>query len=60
MLRLLGQVGALPRILRDKKGSDTDRAAIVDRLRGELTPFVTTDGIRIPARVTIFSARQPA
>jgi SAM-dependent methyltransferase len=60
MQRLLGRVGALPRILRDKNGSDSDRAAIVDRLREELTPLVTTDGIRIPARVTIFSARQPA
>lgn len=58
LLDLVGSIGALPRILRDKGGTPEDRAAILAVIRDRFAPFATADGgIRLPARVILFSAR---
>jgi SAM-dependent methyltransferase len=59
-LRLLAGVGMIPSILREKGGTAEDRAAILDRLRVELDEFRSEDGIRVPARVILYSAAVPA
>jgi hypothetical protein len=58
-LDLAGHIGPIPRMLRDKGGTAEDRAAILDRLRAGLAPFRSPDGIRVPARVNLFSALVP-
>ena len=45
--------------MREKGGSEADRAAIVAALRPSFAGFVSPDGIRVPARVTCFFARKP-
>ena len=57
MMDLVGNIGALPRVLREKGGTPDDRAAILGAIRGEFTAFATPDGIRLPARVILYSAR---
>ena len=57
VMELVGNIGALPRVLREKGGTAEDRAAILAAVRDELAAFATPDGIRLPARVTIFSGR---
>jgi SAM-dependent methyltransferase len=58
-LDLAGVIGPIPRMLRDKGGTADDRAAILDRLRADLEPFRSPDGIRVPARINLFSATRP-
>ncbi len=56
-MRLFANLGALPRFLREKEASAADREAILADLRAALDRFRADDGLRIPARVTLFSAR---
>ena len=58
-LDLAGAIGPIPRMLRDKGGTAEDRAAILDGLRAGLEPFRSPDGIRVPARINLFSAVRP-
>ena len=58
LLDLVGSIGALPRILREQGGTPEDRAAILAVIRDRFAPFATSGGgIRLPARVILFSAR---
>ncbi|HET9068319.1 MAG TPA: class I SAM-dependent methyltransferase, partial [Amaricoccus sp.] len=56
MMDLVGSIGALPRVLREKGGTAEDRAAILAEVRAELAAFASPDGIRLPARVIIYTA----
>jgi SAM-dependent methyltransferase len=58
-LDLAGHIGPIPRMLRDKGGTPEDRAAILDRLRAGFERFRSSDGIRVPARINLFSATRP-
>lgn len=57
LLRLIGQVGPIGRMMREKNGTAEDRAAIQASLRSEFERYETDDGIRLPARVNVFTAR---
>ena len=58
-LDLAGHIGPIPRMLRDKGGTPGDRAAILDNLRAGFETFRSSDGIRVPARINLFSAVRP-
>lgn len=58
LLALAGNVGPIPGILREKDGSEADRDAILADLGRRFAPFATPDGARIPARITLYSARR--
>ena len=57
VIDLVGNIGAMPRILREKGGTPDDRTAILAQVRAEFGPFATADGVRLPARVILYSAR---
>jgi len=58
LVDLIGNIGALPRVLREKAGTPEDRAAILAVVRDAFAPYATPDGgIRLPARIILFSAR---
>ena len=57
VIELVGSIGALPRVLREKGGTPDDRAAILAAVRDELAAFATADGVRVPARVIVYAAR---
>jgi SAM-dependent methyltransferase len=52
------KVGPVSRMLREKNGTPEDLAAIIDAAAGEFRPFDSADGIRIPARINIFTAER--
>jgi len=56
---LAGEVGPAKRLLREKGGTDADRAAIAAALAENLARYVADDGIRIPAEVILYRARRP-
>ena len=58
-LRVVPGVGPIARLMREKQGSAEDEAAIIAALAGELEPYRTADGIRIPAGILIYTARVP-
>ena len=60
VLDMLGTIGSLPRILRDRPSTPADRAAILEGIRAAFSDYDGPDGLHIPARVTIFAARAPA
>ena len=53
---LAGDVGPAKRLLREKGGTDPDRAAIADALAAALARYV---GTASPAEVNLFRARRP-
>jgi len=57
VIELVGNIGAMPRILREKGGTPDDRTAILAQVRAEFGPFATAEGVRLPARVILYSAR---
>jgi hypothetical protein len=57
VMSLVGSIGALPRVLREKGGTPEDRAAILADVRATLARYATPEGIRLPARVIVYSAR---
>ena len=50
------RIGPATRHIRDKGGSEDDVRAIADGVRARLAPFVTGDGIRVPATVNLYRA----
>jgi SAM-dependent methyltransferase len=56
VMELIGNIGALPRAMREKGGTPEDRAAILPAVRAELAAFATPEGIRLPARVIVYAA----
>ncbi len=60
VLDMLGTIGSLPRILREKPSTPADRTAILEGIRTAFADHVGPDGLNIPARVTIFTAHAPA
>jgi SAM-dependent methyltransferase len=59
LVRLASHVGPIARILRETNATEDDEAAIRNGLRDALQPFASTDGIRIPAGINLFSATRP-
>lgn len=53
---LATHVGPATRVMREKNGTDEDRAAISATLADAFVDFRTADGIRIPAVINIFTA----
>ncbi len=56
VVRLAAHVGPTARIMRENNGTAVDEAAIAAALAVELAQFRSDDGVRIPARVNIFTA----
>lgn len=54
---LCAEIGPLPRMMRDRGGSAADKAAILARIREGFTPYASAAGVRVPARVILYSAR---
>ncbi|MFO1144111.1 MAG: methyltransferase domain-containing protein [Amaricoccus sp.] len=59
-LRMLSRIGPVPGILREKGAGEADRDAIMRALGGALARFEGADGLRVPARVIVYSALRPA
>lgn len=57
VLALVGNIGSLPRVLREKGGTPEDRAAILAEVAEAFAPFTGPEGLRLPARVILYSAR---
>lgn len=57
---LLCEIGPAQSALRHFEADATDRARLIAALKEGLAPFVTPQGIRIPALINIYSARKPA
>lgn len=55
VMRFIPSVGPIARMLREKDGTDEDRAAILETIRAEFAPYEADDGLRVPARVTVFT-----
>jgi hypothetical protein len=53
---LASYVGPTARVMREKNGTEEDRAAILEGIAGAMEPFRSADGIRIPASVNVFTA----
>lgn len=53
------RIGPATRHVRDKDGSADDVRAIAATVRERLAPFVTDDGIRVPATVILYQAARP-
>jgi hypothetical protein len=57
--RLVTVVGPVARILREKKGTEEDKAAITAEVRALFAQFRSIDGIRVPARINVFTGLSP-
>ncbi|MGZ9810039.1 class I SAM-dependent methyltransferase [Pseudoroseicyclus sp. H15] len=55
--RLARSIGPIPRQVRDKGGSDADIDALCDALAEALAQYETAEGLRIPARIILYTAR---
>lgn len=51
------EVGPASRILREKEGTAEDARAIGAEVRRRLEPFVTGDGLHVPAALNLFTAK---
>ncbi|ETW13142.1 UbiE/COQ5 family methyltransferase [Roseivivax marinus] len=56
MERMLPDLGPIPSVMREHGGTAEDLAAIMAVLRGEWDRYIGPDGIRLPARVHLYSA----
>lgn len=56
--RLSSNLGPAVRVVRALDGGPADLEAIAERLMEELAPFVTADGVSIPARFNVVQARR--
>lgn len=56
-VNLLANVGPINGVVREKQGTPEDKAAILDAVAAEFDGYRSDDGIRIPGRVNIFTAR---
>lgn len=57
VLRFVPHVGPIARMLREKNGTEEDRDAILEIVKAEFGRHESSDGIRVPARVNVFSAQ---
>ena len=57
--KLVTVVGPVARVLREKDGTEEDKAAIAAEVAARFAQFRSSDGIRIPARVNVFTALAP-
>lgn len=57
-LRLALHMGPVARRLREADGTASDREAILDSIAADFERFRARDGIRVPARIHVFSARK--
>jgi SAM-dependent methyltransferase len=53
---LAGQVGPLARLLREREVDDSMRAELIAELAGRLAPYLSADGMRLPAVVHLVTA----
>ena len=53
------QVGLLARLLRSRGADDTMRKLLIEELADRLTPYVTADGVRLPALLHLVTAALP-
>lgn len=56
--RFAAHVGPAARILKEKGGTEADVAAIVGKLADEMQVFATPEGVRVPAKLTVYAARR--
>ncbi|MDN2566578.1 methyltransferase domain-containing protein [Aquibium sp. A9E412] len=59
VMGIVPHVGPIARMLREKDGTQDDRAAILAAIAEDFARYRTPDGIRIPARVHLFTAGNP-
>ncbi len=53
---LATQIGPISRLIREKAGTDDDRAALGTALADAFEAYSTPDGIHVPAAVIVYSA----
>jgi SAM-dependent methyltransferase len=56
---LAGQVGLLARLLRERAADESTRADLIAELTGRLAPYLSADGVRLPAVVQLVTAAGP-
>jgi SAM-dependent methyltransferase len=56
VLRIAPHMGPIARRLREANGTAADREAIMEAIAADFERFLASDGIRVPARVHVFSA----
>jgi SAM-dependent methyltransferase len=56
---LLSLFGPLARLIRERGADDATRLALTDELAHRLTPYLTADGMRLPAAVHLVTAAAP-
>ena len=56
---LAGQVGLLARLLREREADEATRADLIAELTRRLAPYVSADGVRLPAVVHLVTATAP-
>jgi SAM-dependent methyltransferase len=56
---LAGQVGLLARLLRERAADESTRADLIAELTGRLAPYLSADGVRLPAVVQFVTAAAP-
>ena len=56
---LAGQVGLLARLLREREVDQATRADLIGELTGRLAPYLTADGVRLPATIHLVTATAP-
>jgi SAM-dependent methyltransferase len=56
VVTMLGHLGGIPGLMREKGGTAEDMAAILSDVRSAFAGYVTADGIRIPAVINLCSA----
>ncbi|GAB4386332.1 class I SAM-dependent methyltransferase [Albidovulum sp.] len=52
-------LGPVSRIIRERGATEADREAIAGEIARRLAPFQTAEGVRVPARINLFCARNP-
>lgn len=58
MLRILPSMGPIARRLREANGTEADRDAILEAIAADFERFDGGDGMRVPARILVYSARR--
>jgi SAM-dependent methyltransferase len=56
---LLSQFGPLARLIRERGADDATRLALADELAHRLAPYLTADGVRLPAALHLVTATAP-
>jgi SAM-dependent methyltransferase len=56
---LAGQVGLLARLLRERAADESTRADLISDLTRRFAPYLTADGVRLPALVHLVTATAP-